>query len=201
MLQADIVDAVKPVASTAIDVANAASELGIMRVTYGIFIVFMIILITLFVYQVFIITNKVNRVHEISSRIEDYFNNTNDRSIGSTQAEVLISRSFNHLSAIIKYQVIRIRLENHIDNREAVDRKVEMVVRNEYNELRFFLSQFILHGKAPLSDLVDWDDTESIQTFMLDQIYIPQENYSIAQMEQSTNIFINGLRLVTLKGV
>lgn len=201
MLQADLLSPVQPIAQSAIDMSTAVSELGVMKVTYGIFIVFMIILIILFVYQVFIITNKVNKVHEVSSRVEDYFNNTNDRSIGSTQADIIISRSFNHMKAIIKYQILRIRLENHIDDKEAIDRKVEMIVRNECNELKYFLSQFILHGKTQLSELVNWVDIESIQAFMLEQIYIPKEDYSIAQMEQSTSIFINGLRLVTIKGI
>lgn len=201
MLQADLLKPVQPIAQSAIDVSNAVSELGVMKVICGIFVVFMIILIILFVYQVFIITNKVNKVHEVSQRVEDYFNTTNDHSVGQAQADIIISRSFNHLKAIIKYQILKIRLENHIDDRASVDRKVEMIVRNECNELKYFLSQFTLHGKDPLSDLVNWGDQESIQTFMLEQIYLPKESYSISQMEQATSIFINGLRLVTIRGI
>lgn len=201
MLQADLLAPVQPIAQSAIDVSHAVSELGVMKVICGIFVVFMIILIVLFVYQVFIITNKVNKVHEVSQRVEDYFNTTNDHSVGQAQADILISRSFNHLKALVKYQILKIRLENHIDDRVAVDRKVEMIVRNECNELKYFLSQFTLHGKDSLAELVNWSDQESIQAFMLEQIYIPKDEYSISQMEQATSIFINGLRLVTIRGI
>lgn len=192
--------AVGQITESSVKLAEATANYGALKMVFSVFMIFMIVIVLLFVYQIFVLTKKVDIIHTAATKTQEYFEGVSDRTIGTSQGQVIIRRSFNGLSQSIKYAILRIRLENHIDNKEMVYNKVSRMIKNEFSEINSFFSNFICDEK-PLCEILNDEDEDVIKKFMLEQIYISKENFSISNMDQSTDILINGIKLIYIKNL
>lgn len=191
-------NAVQSLTRSSIELAEAASNYGALKVIFGIFMVLVLVLVVMFIYTIWNLNKKISVVSESSSKITEFFNGAADSTIGVTEAQILIRREFNCLGYILKYAILRIRLENHIDNKESVIKKVDILVNNEYSELCGLMSNFNCDGKS-LSTIFELQDNEAIKDMVIEQIYIPKDQFSISNMDQSVSMYLNGLKLMYLK--
>lgn len=192
--------AVDQITESSVKLAEATANYGALKMVFSVFMIFMIVIVLLFVYQIFVLTKKVDIIHTAATKTQEYFEGVSDKTIGTSQGQVIIRRSFNGLSQSIKYVILRIRLENHIDNKEMVYNKVSRMIKNEFSEINSFFSNFICDEK-PLCEILNDEDEDVIKEFMLEQIYISKENFSISNMDQSTDILINGIKLIYIKNL
>lgn len=192
--------AVTQVTQTSIELAEAAANYGALKIIFGIFMVFIIIVVVLFVYQIFSLTKKMDIIHNAAVRIQEYFDGASDRTIGRSQAQILIRRGMNSLSNTIKYRILRIRLENHIDDVELIKNKINRVVKNDFIEFTSYLSNFLCDEKQ-LSVVVDEQDVDVIVDFITEQVYIPKDEFTVSGLDQSTDILVNGIKLSYLKNL
>lgn len=190
--------AVQSLTRSSIELAEAASNYGALKVIFGIFMVLVLVLVVMFMYTIWNLNKKISVVSESSSKVTEFFDGAADSTIGVTEAQILIRREFNCLGHILKYVILRIRLENHIDNKESVIKKVDILVNNEYSELCGLMSNFNCDGKS-LSTIFELQDNEAIKDMVIEQIYIPKDQFSISNMDQSVNMYLNGLKLMYLK--
>lgn len=190
--------AVQSLTRSSIELAEAASNYGALKVIFGIFMVLVLVLVVMFIYTIWNLNKKISVVSESSSKVTEFFDGAADSTIGVTEAQILIRREFNCLGHILKYVILRIRLENHIDNKESVIKKVDILVNNEYSELCGLMSNFNCDGKS-LSTIFELQDNEAIKDMVIEQIYIPKDQFSISNMDQSVSMYLNGLRLMYLK--
>lgn len=191
-------NAVQSLTRSSIELAEAASNYGALKVIFGIFMVLVLVLVVMFIYTIWNLNKKVSVVSESSSKVTEFFDGAADSTIGVTEAQILIRREFNCLGYILKYAILRIRLENHIDNKESVIKKVDILVNNEYSELCGLMSNFNCDGKS-LSTIFELQDNEAIKDMVIEQIYIPKDQFSISNMDQSVSMYLNGLKLMYLK--
>lgn len=191
-------NAVQSLTRSSIELAEAASNYGALKVIFGIFMVLVLVLVVMFMYTIWNLNKKISVVSESSSKITEFFDGAADSTIGVTEAQILIRREFNCLGYILKYAILRIRLENHIDNKELVIKKVDILVNNEYSELCGLMSNFNCDGKS-LSTIFELQDNEAIKDMVIEQIYIPKDQFSISNMDQSVSMYLNGLKLMYLK--
>lgn len=191
-------NAVQSLTRSSIELAEAASNYGALKVIFGIFVVLVLVLVVMFMYTIWNLNKKISVVSESSSKITEFFDGAADSTIGVTEAQILIRREFNCLGYILKYAILRIRLENHIDNKESVIKKVDILVNNEYSELCGLMSNFNCDGKS-LSTIFELQDNEAIKDMVIEQIYIPKDQFSISNMDQSVSMYLNGLKLMYLK--
>lgn len=191
-------NAVQSLTRSSIELAEAASNYGALKVIFGIFMVLVLVLVVMFMYTIWNLNKKISIVSESSSKITEFFDGAADSTIGVTEAQILIRREFNCLGYILKYAILRIRLENHIDNKESVIKKVDILVNNEYSELCGLMSNFNCDGKS-LSTIFELQDNEAIKDMVIKQIYIPKDQFSISNMDQSVSMYLNGLKLMYLK--
>lgn len=191
-------NAVQSLTRSSIELAEAASNYGALKVIFGIFMVLVLVLVVMFMYTIWNLNKKISVVSESSSKITEFFDGAADSTIGVTEAQILIRREFNCLGHILKYTILRIRLENHIDNKESVIKKVDILVNNEYSELCGLMSNFNCNGKS-LSTIFELQDNEAIKDMVIEQIYIPKDQFSISNMDQSVSMYLNGLKLMYLK--
>lgn len=192
--------AVGQITESSVKLAEATANYGALKMVFSVFMIFMIVIVLLFVYQIFVLTKKVDIIHTAATKTQEYFEGVSNRTIGTSQGQVIIRRSFNGLSQSIKYAILRIRLENHIDNKEMVYNKVSRMIKNEFSEINSFFSNFICDEK-PLCEILNDEDEDVIKKFMLEQIYISKENFSISNMDQSTDILINGIKLIYIRNL
>lgn len=191
-------NAVQSLTKSSIELAEAASNYGALKVIFGIFMVLVLVLVVMFMYTIWNLNKKISVVSESSSKINEFFDGAADSTIGVTEAQILIRREFNCLGHILKYSILRIRLENHIDNKESIVKKVDILVNNEYSELCGLMSNFNCDGKS-LSTIFELQDNEEIKDMVIEQIYIPKDQFSISNMDQSVSMYLNGLKLMYLK--
>lgn len=191
-------NAVQSLTKSSIELAEAASNYGALKVIFGIFMVLVLVIVGMFIYTIWNLNKKVSTMSESSQKVAEFFDGAADSTIGTTEAQILVRREFNCLGHIFKYAILRIRFENHIDNREATTRKVDSLVNNEYSEFCGLLSNFTCNGKS-LINIMEPQDNEAIKDMIIEQIYIPKEQFTISNMDQSVDMYLNGLKLMYLK--
>jgi hypothetical protein len=196
----NLTESVNKVTDSSIRIAQAANDFGALRVAFGVFMIFIIIIVILFIWQIFVLSGKLNTIYGAAVKTTEYFETSAEGDIGPSQAQVIVRRNFNSLSQAIKYYILRIRLENHIDDKDKIKIKIDRLVRNEFSELTTYLSNFKCNKKV-LSFIVEDDDIQMIEDFIFEQVYIPKNDFTISNMDQSTSIFINGLKLSYIKKI
>lgn len=196
----NLTESVNKVTDSSIRIAQAANDFGALRVAFGVFMIFIIIIVILFIWQIFVLSGKLNTIYGAAIKTTEYFETSAEGDIGPSQAQVIVRRNFNSLSQAIKYYILRIRLENHIDDRDRIKVKIDRLVRNEFSELTTYLSNFKCNKKV-LNFIVEDDDIQMIEDFIFEQVYIPKNDFTISNMDQSTSIFINGLKLSYIKKI
>jgi hypothetical protein len=196
----NLTETVNKVTDSSIRIAQAANDFGALRVAFGVFMIFIIIIVILFIWQIFVLSGKLNTIYGAAVKTTEYFETSAEGDIGPSQAQVIVRRNFNSLSQAIKYYILRIRLENHIDDKNKIKVKIDRLVRNEFSELTTYLSNFKCNKKV-LSFIVEDDDIQMVEDFIFEQVYIPKNDFTISNMDQSTSIFINGLKLSYIKKI
>lgn len=196
----NLTESVNKVTDSSIRIAQAANDFGALRVAFGVFMIFIIIIVILFIWQIFVLSDKLNTIYGAAVKTTEYFETSAEGDIGPSQAQVIVRRNFNSLSQAIKYYILRIRLENHIDDKDKIKVKIDRLVRNEFSELTTYLSNFKCNKKV-LSFIVEDDDIQMVEDFIFEQVYIPKNDFTISNMDQSTSIFINGLKLSYIKKI
>lgn len=196
----NLTESVNKVTDSSIRIAQAANDFGALRVAFGVFMIFIILIVILFIWQIFVLSGKLNTIYGAAVKTTEYFETSAEGDIGPSQAQVIVRRNFNSLSQAIKYYILRIRLENHIDDKNKIKVKIDRLVRNEFSELTTYLSNFKCNEKI-LSFKVEDDDIQMVEDFIFEQVYIPKNDFTISNMDQSTSIFINGLKLSYIKKI
>lgn len=196
----DLNQAVDQLTKSTIEIAEAASNYGALKVVFGIFVVIVVVLILFFVYQQYSLSSKIDLISVAAHKTQNYFEGASDRNIGIAQGQVLVRRALNSLATSTKYSILRIKLENHIENTEAVKLKVSRLVRNEYAELNSFFSNFICNDH-PLNEVLNEADITELETLILEQVYIPKDEFSVFLMDQAVDIYINGIKLLYIKNL
>lgn len=196
----NLTESVNKVTDSSIRIAQAANDFGALRVAFGVFMIFIIIIVILFIWQIFVLSGKLNTIYGAAVKTTEYFETSAEGDIGPSQAQVIVRRNFNSLSQAIKYYILRIRLENHIDDKDKIKVKIDRLVRNEFSELTTYLSNFKCNKKV-LSFIVEDDDIQMVEDFIFEQVYMPKNDFTISNMDQSTSIFINGLKLSYIKKI
>lgn len=189
---------VNQLTESSINLAEAAANFGALKVMFGVFLVFIFIMLMFFLYQMLTYNKKLSDVHSSSKKIEKYLEGATNRSIGQAEANVLVRRAFNSLAQVIKYNILRIRIENHLDQKEAISTKIYRFVNYEYAELRTFLGSFVCNDQE-LSYIISDEDIQIIMEFMMEQVYQEKNLFSVASMDQTTEILINGIKLEAIK--
>lgn len=196
----NLTESVNKVTDSSIRIAQAANDFGALRVAFGVFMIFIIIIVILFIWQIFVLSGKLNTIYGAAVKTTEYFETSAEGDIGPSQAQIIVRRNFNSLSQAIKYYILRIRIENHIDDKNKIKVKIDRLVRNEFSELTTYLSNFKCNEKV-LSFIVEDDDIQMVEDFIFEQVYIPKNDFTISNMDQSTSIFINGLKLSYIKKI
>lgn len=191
-------EALEKLTRSSIDLAEAASNYGALKVIFGVFMVLVIIIIIIFLYQVLVLSKKVDAIHDNTTRLSKVVLDTANRTIGTTEAQILVRRSLNNFGTLLKYHIIRIKYENNITNQDMVRAKLNRVVDNNWNELHNFLSVFIYDDK-PLSAVIGDGDQASVKKLVEDCIYDGCVPMNINQIDNQVSLFLEGIKITYLR--
>lgn len=178
-----------------LELAEAASNYGALKIIFGVFMAMMLLIVLVFVSQSVFLIKRVQGISDVSDKIDNYFEGLSESDIGKEEANSMIREVLNHNSVLIKYYITRIRSENHISDKENTELKIQRILKNIHSGASTFLNKFRYKSK-PLGVYLDVEtDTENLFNLMLEQIYIPKEHFQLSQMDQSIELFMQGLKL------
>lgn len=194
----NLTESTNNLSKTSIELAQAASDYGALRVVFGIFIVMVILMMIVMIVSHMYMLKKVNMIGDASIKVLKYFDNLSNRTVGIEEGNSIVREALNRCNALTKYYILRIRLENHIDNETVTRQKVDKIAENSFAELNSYLSRFICINKS-LSTIIDYDECENLKNLMIEQIYLPKESFTVSGMDQSVELFFSGIKLEYFK--
>jgi len=189
---------VDQLSESTIALAEAAANFGALKVIFAAFVIFTFIILILFLYQVIVTTKKVEKIHQSAQKLEKSLEDTGNRTIGPSQAGLMIRRVFGSLKQYTKYVILRTRVENHLDMKEVVAAKVTRLVNNNWTELHSFLTNFECDNKN-LSTYIKDEDATAIIDLVMNQVYLDSSIFTVGSMEQAVDLMIDGIKLEVLK--
>lgn len=184
----------KSLTNTSLELAQAASDYGALKVIFGVFMVIVILTILTIVVSYIFSLKKLNNINNASNKVLKYFDNMSKKTIGKEESQSLIRESLNRCKALTKYYILRIKYENHINNKELTKQKIEKIVENSFAELNSFLSKFIYNDTA-LSIVIDLEDSKPLMMMIENLVYQDKDNFTISNMDQTVELFFDGLKL------
>lgn len=196
----DLTESTKSLSHTTIELAQAVSDYGALKIVFGLFIVLVIIMIITIISTLIFNFRRLNRIESASMKVLQYFDNLSNRTIGKEEGNAVIREAINRCSALTKYYILRVRLENHIDNKEITKQKIVKLVDNSFAELNSFLSKFICIDK-PLSNIIDFNDGDSLKALMIEWVYMDSNNFTVSSMDQTIELFFSGIKLEYLRNL
>lgn len=193
-----LTESTNALSKTSIELAQAASDYGALKIVFGVFIVIVILMILSMIISCVYILRKVNLISEASLKVLKYFDNLSNRTVGKEEGNAILREALNRCNSLTKYYILRIRLENHIDNTEVTKQKIEKIAQNSFAELSSHLSRFICIDKS-LSRVLNQEDCDSLEDIITQLVYQDKESFTISGMDQSVELFFDSIKLEYIK--
>lgn len=121
-----------------LELAEAASNYGALKIIFGVFMVMMLLIVLVFVSQSVFLIKRVQGISDVSDKIDNYFEGLSESDIGKEEANSMIREVLNHNSVLIKYYIIRVRSENHISDKENTESKIQRILKISIQKLPHF---------------------------------------------------------------
>lgn len=188
------VEAVDKLSKSAIEIAQAAGDLGALKVMFGFAVTFTALLLIVFVAQIVSNQKMLRAIKETSDKTGRYFSDLNNRTVGKEEAKAITKETLDRSCALVKYYILKIRMENHLVNKEATFNKIRLMIDNDFNGQRAFLGKF-LYKEKQLSFVATLEDNQAIPNLMTEQVYLPTDNFTVSLMSQAVGVYFDGLKL------
>lgn len=177
-----------------IELSEAASNYGALKVIFGVFLVVFLLMVLLFVWQLLSTQSKLTTIEKASKQSLEYFSALNNHTIGKEEAKMILRESLNRSEALIKYYILKIRLENHATDKAFTEDKIRSLVDNDFSSRRVFLSRFVCHGH-PVSFTATIEDNSAITKLMQDWVYKEETNFTVSLMAQAVSLYYDGVKI------
>ncbi len=180
-------------AQSSVDLSKAIADFGALAVIGGVFMVFILLILSLFVYQLFTQQKKLTAIAEFSETAMKYFEEMAMRNVNLDQARGLISLELERSKDETIIQVVKIKQKNHLDDIDAVQDKINSFLDRLYSGGVSMLRKFDFQGKN-LSTFMESHWKEIVKKQMLRDctnheidIHRLEESYTILFMSFKTN--------------
>ena len=188
------VEAVDKLSKSAIEIAQAAGDLGALKVMFGFSVTFTALFLIVFVVQIVSNQKMLRAIKETSDKTGRYFSELNNRTFGKEEAKAITKETLDRSCALVKYYILKIRMENHLVYKEATFNKIRLMIDNDFNGQRAFLGKF-LYKEKQLSFVATLEDNQAISNLMTEQVYLPADNFTVSLMSQAIGVYFDGLKL------
>lgn len=187
-------EAVEKLSKSSLEIAQAVGDLGALKVMFGFAVTFTVLLLIVFVAQIVSNQKMLRAIKETSDKTGRYFSELNNRTVGKEEAKAITKETLDRSCALVKYYILKIRMENHLVNKEATFNKIRLMIDNDFNGQRAFLGKF-LYKEKQLSFVATLEDNQAISNLMTEQVYLPSESFTVSLMSQSVGVYFDGLKL------
>ena len=177
-----------------IELSEAASNYGALKVIFGVFLCVFLLMVLVFVVQLFTTQRRLAKIEDASEKTLDYFSALNNHTIGKEEAKMILRESLNRSEALMKYYILKIRLENHTEDKAFTEDKIRALVENDFSSRRVFLSRFLCLGHS-VSFTATLDDNSAITKLMKDWVYKEEKDFTVSLMAQAVSLYYDGIKI------
>lgn len=177
-----------------IELSEAASNYGALKVIFGVFMAVFLLMVLVFLIQIWVTQKRLGKIEDASEKTLEYFSDLNNHTIGKEEAKMILRESLNKSEALMKYYILKIRLENHVSDKDFTEDKIRTLVDNDFSSRRVFLSRFICVGH-PVSFTATVDDNTAITKLMKDWVYKAETEFTVSLMAQAVSLYYDGLKI------
>lgn len=176
-----------------IDLAQAASDYGALKVMFGVSVTIFLVLIIFFIAWQIMFLRRFKVIEEMCRESFKFFSQLNDHTIGKEEAKMIIRESLSRSEALMKYYILKIRLENHLDDKESTQGKITKIVDNDFTNRKAFLSKFTCFGHTVSFTAVE-DDNEAVTKMLSAWVYKQEREFTVSLMAQEVSLYYDGLK-------
>ena len=177
-----------------IELSEAAANYGALKVIFGVFMAVFLLMVLVFLIQIWVTQKRLKKIEDASDKTLDYFSDLNNHTIGKEEAKMILRESLNKSEALMKYYILKIRLENHVSDKVFTEDKIRTLVDNDFSSRRVFLARFQCLGH-PVSFTVTVDDNAAITKLMKDWVYKADGEFTVSLMAQAVSLYYEGLKI------
>lgn len=177
-----------------IELSEAAANYGALKVIFGVFMTVFLLMVLVFLIQIWVTQKRLKKIEDASEKTLDYFSDLNNHTIGKEEAKMILRESLNKSEALVKYYILKIRLENHLADKVFTEDKIRTLVDNDFSSRRVFLARFQCLGH-PVSFTVTVDDNAAITKLMKDWVYKADGEFTVSLMAQAVSLYYDGLKI------
>lgn len=177
-----------------IELSEAAANYGALKVIFGVFMAVFLLMVLVFLIQIWVTQKRLKKIEDASEKTLDYFSDLNNHTIGKEEAKMILRESLNKSEALMKYYILKIRLENHVPDKAFTEDKIRTLVDNDFSSRRVFLARFQCLGH-PVSFTVTVDDNAAITKLMKDWVYKADGEFTVSLMAQAVSLYYEGLKI------
>lgn len=177
-----------------IELSEAAANYGALKVIFGVFMAVFLLMVLVFLIQIWVTQKRLKKIEDASEKTLDYFSDLNNHTIGKEEAKMILRESLNKSEALVKYYILKIRLENHLADKVFTEDKIRTLVDNDFSSRRVFLARFQCLGH-PVSFTVTVDDNAAITKLMKDWVYKADGEFTVSLMAQAVSLYYDGLKI------
>ncbi len=176
-----------------IDLAEAASDYGALKVIFGCFMVIFLLLILQQLYQQWELRKRLKSIEEASEKTMEFFNDLNNRTVGAQQAKLMVGETLRKNEALVKYNILKMRFENHLDDKERAEAKIRAIVDSLFTAQRAFLGNFYIRDRS-ISFTAVIEDNAALEKMMKEWVFMPDKDFTVSNMAQLIGIYYEGIR-------
>lgn len=177
-----------------IELSEAAANYGALKVIFGVFMVVFLLMFLVFVIQIGITLKRLKKIEDASEKTLEYFSELNNHTVGKEEAKMIVRENLSKSEALMKYYILKMRLENHLSDKSFTEDKIRNLVDNDFSSRRVFLSRFLCIGH-PVSFTATVEDNGAITKLIKDWVYKPDESFTVSLMAQAVSLYYDGLKI------
>lgn len=177
-----------------IELAEAASNYGALKVIFGCFVAIFLLTYMQQLYQQWELRRRVKIIEEASERTMEYFSDLNNRTVGAQQAKLMVGEVLRKNEAIVKYNILKMRFENHLDDRQSADAKIRAIVEGLFTAQRAFLGNFFIRDKS-ISFTAVIEDNSALEQMISSWVYKDEKDFTVSNMAQMVGMYYEGIRM------
>lgn len=193
-------ESIERLTQSTIDLAEASANVGALKIIFGAFLSLTMLLVITFIYQTFVLNKKLSDVVITTTKVNKYFDEASERTIGKSQVNLLVRRLFYSFEIQIKYFILRSRIEYKNPPKEFINSRINDLIKHEIDNITSYISSFEYEGQ-PLQAIISSEDLPLIVDFIVGQILKPNNEFSVSDMDQVTSILLDGIKIDYLKTI
>lgn len=188
------VEEVGSLTKASIEVAQAASDYGALKVIFGCFMVMVILQMVQQWYSSWEFRKRIKAIEDACMKTMGYFSELNNRTVGKEEAKMIVREALDKEEALMKYNILKMRIENHLTDTEMVETKIRDIVQNEANSRKLLLSRFVCLGHSMNFTCTDAANDTTMK-MVKEWVYKKEDTFTVSLMAQALSLYFDGLRL------